>query len=217
MEYNSTRPKLVIREYGRNIQKMVEYTTTIEDRDKRNKAARAIIHIMGQLNPHLRDVADFKHKLWDHILIMSDFKLDVDSPYPIPERESFNVKPARLSYSNSREIKFRHYGKNINKMIDKICEYEDGPDKDVLVNMIANHLKKSYLTWNRDTVSDEVIAEHLSILSNGKLKLSENMKLNNTSDILARNKKKKKLIVNTNNKHNNNNQRYNNNNNNYKG
>jgi len=218
MDYNSTRPKLVMREYGRNIQKMIEYAVSVEDKEKRNKAVRTIINIMGQLHPHLRDVTDFKHKLWDHLFLISNFKLEADSPYPIPEPEYFTTKPKRLSYSNKKEIKFSHYGKTIAKMIEKICELEDGTEKDLLTQAIANHLKKSYLTWNRDSVNDEVIAEHLNTLSNGKFKLTENMRLNNTSDILARNKKKRKNTTNNNNGNNNkysnyNNQRQNNNNN----
>jgi len=210
MDYNSTRPKLVMREYGRNIQKMIDYAVSIEDKEKRNKEVRAIISIMGQLHPHLRDVTDFKHKLWDHLFLISNFKLEADSPYPIPEPSYFTTKPKRLSYSNKREIKFSHYGKTIAKMIDKICELEDGTEKDLLTNAIANHLKKSYLTWNRDSVNDELIVEHLGALSNGRLKLTENMRLNNTSEILARNKKKRKPIPSNNNTNNNNTNRYNN-------
>lgn len=179
-----------ISEYGRNIQKMIEQIMAVEDREKRNQMARATINVMGQLNPHLRDVNDFKHKLWDHLFIMSDFKLDVDSPYPIPSRETLTRKPEPLSYS-SNNIRFMHYGRYIEQIIEKACEMEDGTVKDALVKLIANHLKKSYLTWNRDAVNDEEIAEHLNLLSKGRLKLDEDMKLNNTSDILSKNKKKK--------------------------
>ncbi len=190
MEYNTSRSKMNISEYGRNIQKMIEQIMAVEDREKRNQMARATINVMGQLNPHLRDVNDFKHKLWDHLFIMSDFNLDVDSPYPIPSRETLSRKPEPLSYS-SNNIRIRHYGRHIEQIIEKACEMEDGPIKDTLVKLIANHLKKSYLTWNRDAVNDEEIAEHLNLLSNGRLKLDEDMKLNNTNDILSKNKKKK--------------------------
>lgn len=159
---------------------------TIESREKRNQLARATIQVMGQLNPHLRDINDFKHKLWDHLFIMSNFELDVDSPYPIPSEETLNRKPEKLKYP-SNHIKIRHYGRHIEEMIAKAAEFEDGDEKQALVKVIANHLKKSYLTWNRDSVTDEEIASHLEFLSGGKLKLDESVKLNNTQDILAKN------------------------------
>ena len=151
MEYNSQRSRMNISEYGRNIQKMIEHIMTIEDREKRNKLTRATIQVMGQLNPHLRDVNDFKHKLWDHLFIMSNFNLDVDSPFPIPSAETLTRKPQRLGYATNH-IAFRHYGRHIEQIIDKAKEFPEGEEKDALVKMIANHLKKSYLTWNRDAV-----------------------------------------------------------------
>lgn len=190
MEYNTTRSKMNISEYGRNIQKMIEQIMTIEDRDRRNYLARATISVMGQLNPHLRDVNDFKHKLWDHLFIMSDFKLDVDSPYPIPSRETLARKPEPLDYS-SNNITFKHYGRHIEQIIDKACEMQEGQVKDALVKLIANHLKKSYLTWNRDAVNDEEIASHLNVLSNGRIKLQQDIKLSDTNEILSKSKKKK--------------------------
>ncbi len=190
MEYNTSRSKMSISEYGRNIQKMIEYIITVEDKDKRNKLARATIDVMGRLNPHLRDVSDFKHKLWDHLFIMSDFKLDVDSPYPIPSPEVLTRKPERLKYA-SNNINFKHYGRNLERMIDKASTFPEGEEKDALIKLIANHMKKSYLTWNRESVSDEEIAKHLSTLSNGKLKLNENIRLNHTNEILSKNKRRK--------------------------
>lgn len=191
MEYNSQRSKMSISEYGRNIQKMIEQIIEIEDREQRNHQARAIINVMGQLNPHLRDVNDFKHKLWDHLFIMSDFKLDVDSPYPIPSAQSLARKPERLGYA-SNHIKFKHYGRHIEKIIEKACDLEDGAEKTALIKLIANHLKKSYLTWNRDAVTDEEIASHLQALSKGKLQLDENIKLSQPSEAVITNKVKKK-------------------------
>lgn len=164
---------------------MIEHIQTIESREKRNQLAKATIQVMGQLNPHLRDINDFKHKLWDHLFIMSNFELDVDSPYPVPSEETLSRKPDKLKYP-SNHIKIRHYGRHIEEMIAKASEYEDGEEKQVLVKMIANHLKKSYLTWNRDSVTDEEIASHLELLSGGKLKLDESIKLTNTQDILAK-------------------------------
>lgn len=186
MEYNSQRSKMNISEYGRNIQKMIEHIMTIEDRDKRNYLARATIQVMGQLNPHLRDINDFKHKLWDHLFIMSNFQLDVDSPYPIPSEEILQRKPQRLSYA-ANHIRIRHYGRYIEKIIEKACQFEEGEEKQALVTLIANHLKKSYLTWNRDSVTDEDIAAHLHTLSRGRLKLDESIKLSNTQEILSKN------------------------------
>jgi hypothetical protein len=186
MEYNSQRSKMNISEYGRNIQKMIEQIMAIESREKRNQLARATIQVMGQLNPHLRDINDFKHKLWDHLFIMSNFELDVDSPYPIPSKEILNRKPERLTYA-SNHIKYRHYGRHIEQMIDKACEFEEGEEKQALIKMIANHLKKSYLTWNRDSVTDEEIATHLKVLSGGRLQLDDSIKLSSTQDILAKN------------------------------
>ena len=191
MEYNSQRSKMSISEYGRNIQKMIEQIMSIEDRVERNHQARAIINVMGQLNPHLRDVNDFKHKLWDHLFIMSDFKLDVDSPYPIPSAQSLARKPEQLGYA-SNHITYKHYGRHIEKIIEKACELEDAPEKTALIKLIANHLKKSYLTWNRDAVSDEEIAAHLQQLSKGKLTLDENVKLTQPPEQVNPSKVKKK-------------------------
>lgn len=134
--------------------------------------ARYIISVMGQLNPHLRDVSDFKHKLWDHLFMMSDFRLDVDSPYPIPSRESFQTKPDRIPYPNAK-IRFRHYGKIIEKVIEEAKKVEEGPVREALIGAIAYNLKKSYLTWNRDSVQDDQIFKDLKELSGGTLQPAE--------------------------------------------
>ena len=181
---------MVIPEYGRNIQEMIEYTCAIEDREKRNKSAKFIINVMSQMHPQVRDSVDYKHKLWDHLHIIADFKMDVDAPYPPPSPLTLSTKPEHLSY-HDKEIAYRHYGKNIALIIEKAIEYEEGPEKDALVKIIAIHLKKSYLNWNRDSVSDELIEEHLRVLSQGKLKLKEDVRLTTTSDLLARNKPRK--------------------------
>jgi hypothetical protein len=190
MEYNTTRKQMVIPEYGRNIQEMIEYTCAIEDREKRTKSAKFIINVMSQMHPQVRDSVDYKHKLWDHLHIIADFKLDVDAPYPPPSPLTLSTKPEHLSY-HDKEIEYRHYGKNIALIIEKAIEYDEGPEKDALVKTIAIHLKKSYLNWNRDSVSDELIEEHLRVLSQGKLKLKEDVRLTTTSDLLARNKPRK--------------------------
>jgi hypothetical protein len=138
---------------------------------------------MGQLNPHLRDIEDFKHKLWDHLFIMSDFKLDVDSPYPIPSREALNTKPDRVNYP-SNEIKLRHYGKIIERIIDKTVKMEAGEQKNLMIGAIGNHLKKSFLAWNRDSVEDEQIASDLIQISGGQLRFNEDTKLNSIKDLI---------------------------------
>jgi hypothetical protein len=185
MEYNTSLQKMVIPEYGRNIQKMIQFAMTVEDREERNRVARAIINVMGQLNPHLRDVTDFKHKLWDHLFIISDFQLDVDSPYPIPERGILETKPERVPYPTG-DIRYRHYGKTVERLIGKGKEMEDQAMKDAFSEVLANLMKRSYLAWNRDSVNDEVILQHLEELSKGNLKLLDKSKLASTSDILAK-------------------------------
>lgn len=182
MEYNTERVKMAIPEYGRNVQRMIEFAVSVKDRDERNRVARAIISVMGQLNPHLRDVTDFKHKLWDHLFIISDFKLEVDSPYPIPNAATFQTKPDKVSYPDNK-IKYRHYGRILEKIIQKAVEFEEGDEKRVLTEMIANSMKKSYLMWNRDSVTDDVIIEQLRELSKGKLKLAPDTKLVQVNDL----------------------------------
>jgi len=190
-DYNTRRAKLVLPEYGRNIQKMIEHILTIEDREERNKAARTIIGVMGNLNPHLRDVADFKHKLWDHLAIISDFKLDIDSPYETPTKALLNERPKKVAY-NQKSIRFKHYGHSIVLMIEKAVAMEDGEEKSDLTRMIAYHMKKSYLTWNREAVDDREILEDLKTLSGGRLEPDPGMSLPETREILAKNVRKKK-------------------------
>ena len=187
-DYNSSRKKLILPEYGRNIQKMVNHIKTIEDRDERNKAAQTVIGVMGNLNPHLRDVNDFKHKLWDHLAIIADFDLDIDSPYPWPEPESLQTKPDKVPYHQHRRIAKKHYGRSIVLMIEKAVALEAGEEKDDLVKMIAYHMKKSYLTWNREAVSDSEIFTDMKTLSGGVLIANPDLKLPETKDILAKNR-----------------------------
>lgn len=170
IEYNTERPKLIIPEYGRHIQKMVDQVVAIEDKEERNKMTKSIIAVMGNLNPHLRDVPDFQHMLWDQLLIISDFKLDVDSPFPIPSREELMERPEPLEYPQNHP-KYRFYGNNIKRMIDVANSWEDGDKKEGLILTIANHMKKCFLNWNKDTVEDDVIFKHLFELSDGKINL----------------------------------------------
>lgn len=186
MDYNTTRTQLFLPEYGRNIQRMVNYVKTVEDRDERNRLAKAIIQIMGNMNPHLRDVADFKHKLWDHLAIISNFELDVDSPYPIPSREDIYQKPDKVGYVDPYEIKFKHYGRVIQDMIQKAIEYPEGEEKNYLIEVLCNQMKKSYLNWNRETVGDDQIFEDLKILSGGLLIIPENLKLKDNKELIIK-------------------------------
>jgi|SRR5690554_2008451 len=175
-DYNSTRSHLILAEYGRNVQNMVDYICTLPTRDERNKYAQVVIDLMGFLNPHLRDVADFKHKLWDHLHIISNFKIDVDSPYPKPVEGSTRTKPEILAYPQNR-IKFKHYGKTVEKMINAAKSIEDPQRKEHMVLSIANFMKMAYVTWNKDSVIDETIINDLKELSNGELDVSDNLSL----------------------------------------
>ncbi|MBZ9629821.1 DUF4290 domain-containing protein [Salegentibacter sp. LM13S] len=189
LEYNSERKHLIIPEYGRHLQKMVEEAVEIEDDKERNQVAKSIIAVMGNMQPHLRDVPDFQHKLWDQLFIISDFKLDVESPFPKPTREMLAERPEMLGYPQNFP-KYRFYGNNINRMINEVKDWEEGPLKEGLVLTIANHMKKSYLNWNRDTVEDEIIFEHLRELSGGKINLKNADEDLSDASNLIRNKKK---------------------------
>ncbi len=185
LEYNSEREHLIIPEYGRHIQKLVNHCVAIEDEEEKNKMAKAIVKVMGNLQPHLRDVPDFQHKLWDQLFIMSDYKLNVDTPYPKPEKELLQAKPESLPYPKSAS-KYRFYGNNIQIMIDTALTWEEGEMKEALIYTIANHMKKCYLNWNKDTVDDEVIFKHLDELSGGKLSLKEKEELSDSKDLLRK-------------------------------
>jgi hypothetical protein len=176
-DYNSTRNKLILSEYGRNVQNMVKYIVALPTKEERNRYAQVVIDLMGFLNPHLRDVADFKHKLWDHLHIISDYQIDVDSPYPKPSPESIHLKPAPLRYPHQR-IKYKHYGKTIELMIEKAKSIEDPDRKRHMVQAVANFMKMAYVQWNKDSVTDESILADLFALSGGTLKLEENINLN---------------------------------------
>lgn len=185
MEYNTQRKKLQLPEYGRNIQSMVDYLLTIQDRQKRTEQAFAVIDVMGNLNPQLRDVPDFRHKLWDHLAIMSDFQLDIDAPYPMPEREILHKTPEKIPYS-SGVIRARHYGKSVEKMVEKIKEIEDPEQRRALIALTANHMKKSYLTWNRDSVEDNQIISDINEMYGEELIPLEGVMLSNQKELLQR-------------------------------
>jgi hypothetical protein len=168
MEYNTLRNHLTMKEYGRHIQRMVEYVLTIEDREKRQQQAQVVIELMGTLNPHLKNVEDFRHMLWDHLFFVSGFQLDVDSPYPIPTKETYKVKPDPLPYPK-RKPRYSHLGKNLELVIDKALK-EENPDKRAgFANSIAYYMKLAYSNWHKELVHDDGIRAELNIITNGQL------------------------------------------------
>lgn len=214
LEYNTARPKMLIPEYGRNVQKMVDFAITIQDREERNRVANAIIKVMGELKQHLRDDEDYTHKLWTHLFIMSNFELDVDSPYPIPNQETINTKPSVLGYPQSR-IRYGHYGKTVEKMIKTACDMPKGDERTALIHTSANLMKKFHLMYNSNSIEDNVIAEHIKRISNGQINLNDLSFMTPTHELLrALNYNQNKRRSNNNNRNNNNNNRRNNNNNN---
>jgi len=172
LDYNTQLERLKLPEYGRNIQRMVDYALTLEDAEERKRCAQTIISIMGNLFPHLRDVPDFKHKLWDHLAIMSDFKLDIEYPYELILKENLNTKPEKVPY-NDCKIGIKHYGHYLEELIAKAVEMEDGPERTRLIQMMANHMKKSIISWNRDSVDDQKIYDDLRMLSNNRIDVNE--------------------------------------------
>ena len=169
MIYNTQKKKLIMPEYGRNIQNMVDHCVMLKDKEERRKCAYAVVDIMGNMFPHLRDVNDFKHILWDHLAIMSDFKLDIDYPYEVVTKEDLNTAPGKLNYSRPT-MKYRHYGKLLEKMITIAANMEDGEKKDFLIAQLTTQMKKSYSQWNKE-VDDEKIIADLYELSGGKIQL----------------------------------------------
>ena len=188
-DYNTQRKRMALPEYGRNVQKMVDHIKTIEDREERNNAAKTIIQIMGNLNTHIRDIGDFKHKLWDHLAIIADFELEIDSPFPLPEVQKLKEKPNEIPYMQGG-IRFLHYGRIIEMMITAAIDFEEGEEKEYLTTLIVNQMKKAYITWNRSQVSDEVIINDLKLLSRGKLIVTDGVKILEAKELLPEQKKK---------------------------
>lgn len=177
--YNTERVRLYIPEYGRNVQKMVEYLKTIEDREKRNEQAKAVIKVMEIINPAVKLQENFEHKLWDHLHIISGFSLDVDSPYPVPAPESLNEKPQMVPIEK-RPIKATHYGRNIENIIELIASTEDGEVKTGMIRTLASYMRQQYLIWNKDTVSDQTIFQDIEKLSDYRIKVPEGLELGRT-------------------------------------
>lgn len=186
IEYNSEREKLIIPEYGRHIQKLVDHCVALDSAEERTKMANAIVDVMGNLQPHLRDVPDFKHKLWDQIFIMSNFELEVDSPYGKPDKLELEAKPEPLAYPKNAS-RYKFYGHNIQTMIKVALSWEESELRTALIFNIANHMKKCYLNWNKDTVEDAIIFKHLKDLSNGKIDLTDTTEeLSSSSNLLKK-------------------------------
>ncbi|GHT05955.1 hypothetical protein AGMMS49525_13800 [Bacteroidia bacterium] len=186
MKYNTQKKRLLLPEYGRNIQNMVDYCVSLQDREERKHCANGIIDIMGNLFPHLRDVNDFKHILWDHLAIMSDFALDIDYPYEVVKREELYIHPDKLPYPQQR-MAYKHYGKFLEKMIKKATTVEEGEAKDELIGMLANQMKRSFLTWNKEVVDDQKIFKDLAELSGGRIHLNENsLRLTTSQEFLSK-------------------------------
>ena len=191
MDYNTNREKLILPEYGRHIQKLVDHMKAIEDKDERSRFAHALVPIMAQVNTNIKENGDFKHKLWDHLYIMADFDLDIDAPYEMPKREVLNKKPDRLPYTQGK-FKKKHYGKIIQKMMDQIDKYE-GEEQDALVELLANQLKKSYVKWNKESVNDDVILNDFVELAEKDINFKEDIKLVEAREIMSKPSKKKKV------------------------
>lgn len=185
LKYNTEREKLIISEYGRNIQIMIKHLLEIEDREKRTEAAHFIVSVMAQMNPQVKESNDYIHKLWDHLYIISDYKLDVDSPYDPPQQGIIVNKPEHIGYQKN-DIKQGHYGNYIKEFLKQIKEIEEGPKREALLMSIANQMKRDYLHWNRETVNDLLILDDLHKLSNGAFSLAEDTKLTSTNEILGK-------------------------------
>lgn len=183
MEYNTQREQLKIADYGRNVVKLIEYCKTLPDRDERTRMANTIIDVMAQVNPKVKERADYRHTLWDHMMFMSNYTLDVDSPYPISPEEPIQMNPKRLQRRESG-IRYRHYGRALEDMIKAVSEMPESEERIILTQQIASTMKRQYLQWNRDSVDDELIEEQLSELSDGKLSLPEGFKFRDSQEYL---------------------------------
>lgn len=185
LKYNTEREQLIISEYGRNIQIMIKHLLEIEDREKRTEAAHFIVSVMAQMHPQVKESNDYIHKLWDHLYIISDYKLDVDSPYEPPQQGVIVSKPEHIGYQK-RDIKQGHYGSYIKEFLDQIKETEEGPKREALLLAVANQMKRDYLNWNRETVNDQLILDDLHRLSGGVFTLPDDTKLTSTNEILGK-------------------------------
>lgn len=190
MEYNTSLNKLILPEYGRNVQKLVEQAVEIKDKEERGKFIDGIINHMGNMYPYLRDLKDFKHKIWDHFVIISKFKLSEDSPFPVPESTTFSGDPEKIPYKN-KNFRYKHFGKNIIDMLTYASNLKEGEEKNILTALLANHMKKLYLTWSKDQVDDSFIFQKISELTNGKLEVNEDIVLSASGNLVSKKPTKK--------------------------
>ena len=183
MEYNTQRTRLKITDYGRNVAKLIDYCKTLDNRDERNKMAATIIDVMAHVNPKVKERTDYRHILWDHMMMLANYELDVDSPYPIDREENVILKPHPLKQPEGA-IRYRHYGRALENMVKAVAEMDDTPERQQLVSQIAHTMKRQYLQWNRDTVDDSLISEQLTELSDGRIILPEGFQFHDTKEYL---------------------------------
>ncbi|MDX1627060.1 MAG: DUF4290 domain-containing protein [Fulvivirga sp.] len=190
MDYNTSQPPLILKEYGRNIQKLVKYLKTIEDKDKRTKYAYTLIDLMRQVSPSSKETQETTQKLWDDLFIMADFDLDVDNPYPQPEPEVLTKKPERIQYL-SNEIKYKHYGRNIELLVKEAIKKEDPQEREEAIIYIGKLMKSFYTSWNKEVIDDSVILENIKAISGGKLDINlDKVKEDNLFEKLYKSKKR---------------------------
>ena len=214
MDYNTQREKLMMPEYGRHVQEMINYVKNLPDKEKRNEQIQAVVAVMGTLNPQLRDINDFKHKLWDHVQIISDFQIDIDSPYPTPTKETLHTRPDPIPLQKS-PIKAAHYGRNIQNMIEVIAAREDDEVKTYMIKTLASYMKQQYLIWNKDSVSEETIFKDIYRLSDGRITVPEDVHIGTGQTemhVHPRNNNQNRNLNFRKGKNNNNNKRWKNNN-----
>jgi hypothetical protein len=185
MEYTTTQDKLILPEYGRNIQKLVNNAVLIEDNEERKKYIDGVINLMARMYPYLKELQDFKHKLWDHLLIMSDFKLANDSPFPIIDALPGNVKPIKIPYK-SKDFKYKHFGRNMVEMLNYAAKLEDGEEKILLTALLANHMKKLFLTWSKDIVDDDYIFKMIKEMTENKLEVDKSIVLSDSGQLVTK-------------------------------
>lgn len=194
--YNTSRPTLILKEYGRNMQMLVEHIKTIEDKEKRSESAHVLIELMQLINPNAKNAQESSQKIWDDLYIMSDFDLDIDSPYPKPEREILNKKPEKMGY-NTTEIKYKHYGRNIQLLIKKAMEITDSEDKEVAVIHIGRLMKSFQNTWNRDNVEDATILKNIENMSNKELSIDlDKVRAENLFDSMVKERRSSRPVSN---------------------
>ena len=183
MEYNTQRPPLKIADYGRNVVKMIDYAKQLENRDERTRMANIIIDVMAHLNPKIKERTDYRHILWDHLMMMANYDLDVDCPYPINREETENFHPHPIKYSD-KNIRYPHYGRALEDMVKAVAEMPESEERTLLTIQIAHTMKRQYLQWNRDTVDDQLIIEQLLELSDGRLRLPEGFQFHDSKELI---------------------------------